>query len=924
MTFGQAAGTTELGASVFTLELWFKRTGTGVGQTTGTGGITSAIPLITKGRNELETPANLNMNYFFGIDATSGKLVADFEDTINGGNHPALGTAVITSNAWHHAAVTYSGSTYNFYLDGALDRTVDLGTAFVPEATSIQHAGVGTAMNSTGVAGGFFQGVVDEARIWNVARSLTDIQTAKNTEIGAQAGLIGLWHFNEGSTTTAVDASGRGNNGALLPVAGPPIFVDGFVPPSAPPSAPVLTAPANGSTGIVRPPTLDVVVSDSDNTTLNVSFFGRPLASGVFGSIGSANGIASGAHATTSWTGLGGGQTYEWFATVSDGTTTTTGPTWTFHTAAETDPVFVGVGDIGSCDVTDDEATAAVMAGVDGPIFTTGDNVYPDGTLAEFNACYDPAWGPFKTRTRPVPGNHDWNTGNLAGYNAYFGANATDANGKSYYSYDIGSLWHVVNLDSECAKVPGGCGVGSAQELWLKADLAANSTKNVIAIWHKPRFSSGATNLTELQPLIDDLYAAGVDIGLVGHDHIYERFQPLDPTGAFDPVYGIKHFTVGTGGEAHHTAGAPKPTSEALNATTFGIFKLTLHATSYDWEFLPVAGETFTDSGSASVHDAPNGSPVAVDDGYTTPQDTALVVAAPGVLANDIDTDPLTAAIVTGPTHGVVALATNGGFTYTPAAGYSGSDSFTYEANDGTVDSDPATVTLTVGAGRGDRRRPRRRERPRDVRPGGRTDHRAGRQPVHARALVQADGRGRRDEHGHRRRHGDPVDLEGSGRGGHPRQPEHELLPRDRRHDRHAGRRLRGHGRGVNHPVIGTAVISSNVWHHVAATYSSPTWNLYLDGALDKTLTLSGTFTPEASSIQHAGPGDGVDIRRHRPPASSKGSSTRRGSGTSPAAWHRSRRRRTSRSEARPPTSADAGGSTRDPARPPRTHRGEA
>ena len=219
VSFGAAAGTTELGASVFTLELWFKRTGTGVGQTTGSGGITSAIPLITKGRNELETPANLNMNYFFGIDATSGKLVADFEDTINGGNHPAAGSAVITSNVWHHAAVTYSAGTYNFYLDGALDLSVPLGTAFVPEATSIQHAAVGTAMNSSGTAGGFFQGVVDEARIWNVARSLTEIQATKNTEIGAQAGLIGLWHFNEGSSTTAVDASGRGNNGTLLPVA---------------------------------------------------------------------------------------------------------------------------------------------------------------------------------------------------------------------------------------------------------------------------------------------------------------------------------------------------------------------------------------------------------------------------------------------------------------------------------------------------------------------------------------------------------------------------------------------------------------------------------------------------------------------------------------------------------------------------------
>ena len=254
MSFGAAAGTTELGASAFTLELWFKRTGAGVGTGTGTGGIVSAIPLITKGRAEAETPANLNMNYFLGIDATTGTLVADFEDTRGGANHPVAGhgrrspaTSGITP------PLTYSGSTCTFYLDGALDRTVDLGTAFVPEATSIQHAGVGSAMTSTGIAAGFFQGVVDEVRIWNVARSLAQIQAAKNTEIGPQAGLIGLWHFNDGSGTTAADASGRGNNGTLLPVAGPPMWVDGFVPPSAPPNAPVLTAPGNGSTGIATP-----------------------------------------------------------------------------------------------------------------------------------------------------------------------------------------------------------------------------------------------------------------------------------------------------------------------------------------------------------------------------------------------------------------------------------------------------------------------------------------------------------------------------------------------------------------------------------------------------------------------------------------------------------------------------------------------
>ena len=246
-------------------------------------------------------------------------------------------------------------------------------------------------------------------------------------------------------------------------------------------------------------------------------------------------------------------------------------------------------------------------------IWTAGDNVYPTGTAANFTNCYEPSWGgAIKARTRPVPGNHDWDSSgadSLAGYFGYYGANATDLGGKSYYSYDIaGSNWHVVNLDSECADVPGGCAAGSAQELWLRADLAANSAKNVIAVWHKPRFSSGVTNLADLQAFYDDIYEFGVDILLDGHDHIYERLAPMDPSGAADPTYGIRQFTVGTGGAALQTC----PTRQSLDrpvrsatAPTYGVLKFTLHATTYDWTFLPIAGGTFTDFGSGSVHDAP-------------------------------------------------------------------------------------------------------------------------------------------------------------------------------------------------------------------------------------------------------------------------------------------------------------------------------
>ena len=166
VTFGAAPA---LGSPSFTLELWFRRTGAGVGVSTGGDGIANAIPLVTKGRSE----SGVDMNYFFGIDASTGMLVADFEDTADAGNHPVTGTTVVTSNVWHHAAAAFDTATdtWRLYLDGNLDRTLALGGDFTPAAPSPSHSAIGSALTSTGVAAGFFQGAVDEVRVWNVART---------------------------------------------------------------------------------------------------------------------------------------------------------------------------------------------------------------------------------------------------------------------------------------------------------------------------------------------------------------------------------------------------------------------------------------------------------------------------------------------------------------------------------------------------------------------------------------------------------------------------------------------------------------------------------------------------------------------------------------------------------------------------------
>ena len=264
------------------------------------------------------------------------------------------------------------------------------------------------------------------------------------------------------------------------------------------------------------------------------------------------------------------------------------------------DPVLVGAGDIASCSSAGDEATANLLDGIAGTVYTLGDNAYESGTATEFANCYDPTWGRQKARTRPAPGNHDYNTAGAGGYYGYFGAAAGDPS-KGYYSYDLGA-WHIVVLNSNCA-VAGGCGAGSPQEQWLRQDLAASAAGCTLAYWHHPRFSSGEHGSdATMQAFWQALYDLNADVVLSGHDHDYERFAPQTPAGAADPARGIREFVVGTGGRSHYAITTVQPNSEAHNDTTYGVLKLTLHPSGYEWRFVPEAGKTFTDSGSGACH----------------------------------------------------------------------------------------------------------------------------------------------------------------------------------------------------------------------------------------------------------------------------------------------------------------------------------
>ena len=260
--------------------------------------------------------------------------------------------------------------------------------------------------------------------------------------------------------------------------------------------------------------------------------------------------------------------------------------------------VLVGAGDIGVCDWPPTAATADLLDGIVGTVVALGDIAYPSGSDANFRDCYHPTWGRQKARTRPVPGNHDYDEPGAAPYFRYFGAAAGDPD-KGYYAYDLAE-WRVFALNSEVD-----ISETSAQLAWLRQDLAANPTRCGLAYWHRPRFSSGwhHGNDMGMQPAWDVLYQAGVEIVLNGHEHNYERFAPQTPTGEADPQYGIREFVAGTGGvELYPFDTLPEPNSEVRRTGTYGVLALRLRADGYNWRFVPVPDDTFADSGSGLCH----------------------------------------------------------------------------------------------------------------------------------------------------------------------------------------------------------------------------------------------------------------------------------------------------------------------------------
>ncbi len=289
--------------------------------------------------------------------------------------------------------------------------------------------------------------------------------------------------------------------------------------------------------------------------------------------------------------------------------------------ARAADPVIAAAGDI-ACDPASSsfnggngtatncraKYTAALLsANFYSAVLPMGDEQYECGGLSTFQQSYDLSWGEpnLLALSRPVPGNHEYESSGgtdcggsaAAGYFGTFGALAHPES-RGYYSYDIGT-WHLIALNSQCTFVP--CKKGSAQELWLNADLAAHSNTCVLAYWHDPRFASRSSGAvpTKTLPWWNDLYAARADIILGASFHVYERFAMLDPSGNIDADHGIREFVTGMGGKSHGGSLAQMPGSVIRDRTHYGILQLTLHETSYDWSFLGEDGSN-VDGGSGN------------------------------------------------------------------------------------------------------------------------------------------------------------------------------------------------------------------------------------------------------------------------------------------------------------------------------------
>ena len=708
VTFGAAPG---LGASTFTIETWFKRDGAGIATNTGTGGVV-AVPLIAKGMAEAEG-GTVDMNYFLGIRGTDNVLVADFEDTATGLNHPVAGTTAIPSDGvWRHAAATYDGTTWRLYLDGALQAQLVVG-AFTPQFNSIQHATLGTALNSTGGIGsqtqGFFNGALDEARVWSYARSAQQISRGAQLEIASAPGLKGRWSFSETAGTTVADSSGNSITGTIVGTNWTRVSGAPFTGTNATPVAADDAATTPESTAV----TIAVLANDTDGDS-------DPLALTTVGT--PAHGTASvNPNGTVTYTpaaAFNGSDSFTYAMTDSQGGSANATVDVTISSVNES-PVAVN----------DSYSTSKNIAlTVDAPGGVLANDTDGDGDLLMAFVLTDPSHG---TLTLNAEGDFTYTpaTG-YAGPDSFtyviddgvatsnvatVAITVTPTNDppvaqSDSYSTDedtplVVAAPGVLNNDTDpnsnplTAVLVAGAGHGS-----VTVNPNGGFTYTPAANYNGPDSftykandglaDSNVVTVGLTVNAVNDAPVAGNDAFAGNEDATLVVSAPGLLANDADSVEGSALTAVLVTGPDHGTLtlNSDGSFSYAPAANFSGSDTFTYRASD--------GGATSAIATATLIIAAMPDAPVAQNDSYTTTEDTTLVTFGPSVLANDSDVDgqPLTAILVSGPSNGTLTLNANGGFSYTPDVSFSGLDSFTYKANDGFGDSNVATVSITVNA----------------------------------------------------------------------------------------------------------------------------------------------------------------------------------------------------------------------------------
>ena len=257
--------------------------------------------------------------------------------------------------------------------------------------------------------------------------------------------------------------------------------------------------------------------------------------------------------------------------------------------------------------------TAQLLNGAD-EVLAVGDTQYDCGGLSAFQQAYDPAWGQYKAITHPILSDEDYDTAGTGcgsagpdGYFAYWGAQGGPQPG-GYYSWDYAG-WHFIALNSECWTFPAAArrarrrttGSSRTSPRTRRGARLRCCTSRGSARRRAGRRSRGD------EAVLGRSRPGGVEAILGGDSHFYERFKPQDAAGNFDPN-GMVQWVVGVGGRNLHKLAAPSNRSAntaAATDQTFGVLKLTLHAGSYDWRFLPEGSPTAADFAAAGQSAGP-------------------------------------------------------------------------------------------------------------------------------------------------------------------------------------------------------------------------------------------------------------------------------------------------------------------------------